>query len=156
MTSHAATHFQLSLGHCPLRARIVLRCADGIANKAVAEELGEACLAVQADIAEAADRERLVAAAVEHGGGLGALVNNAGNMYRVPVTELDEQKLKDIFQVNVIAGMMLLGFLIRTFNTYLGGYVVVGAVYCGIGMALLTASRVYWETKPETPVEKTS
>ncbi|MCH8157352.1 MAG: hypothetical protein IID18_06320 [Nitrospinae bacterium] len=55
-----------------------------------------------------------------------------------------------------IAGMMLLGFLIRTFNTYLGGYVVVGAVYCGIGMALLTASRVYWKTEPETPVEKTS
>lgn len=54
-----------------------------------------------------------------------------------------------------IAGMMLLGYLLRTFNDHLGGFVVVGAIYCGIGMALLAASIVYWKPEPERPVEET-
>ena len=36
-----------------------------------------------------------------------------------------------------------------------GGYVVVGAIYCGIGMALLISSRVYWKTEREIPAEET-
>ena len=44
----------------------------------------------------------------------------------------------------LIAGMMLLGVLLRTWNEYLGGYIVVAAIYCGIGMALLLGSRMYW------------
>jgi hypothetical protein len=52
--------------------------------------------------------------------------------------------------------MMALGFLLRTFNTYLGGYVVVAAVYCGIGMALIAASYVYWTNDQPTPVEEGS
>jgi len=54
----------------------------------------------------------------------------------------------------LIAGMMLLGVLIRTWNEYLGGYIVVAAIYCGIGMALLLGSRMYWLAKApgqETP-----
>lgn len=49
-----------------------------------------------------------------------------------------------------IFGMMFLGFLLRYLNNYLGGYVVVGAIYCGIGMALIVASRVYWSGTPKT------
>ena len=45
----------------------------------------------------------------------------------------------------LIAGMMMLGFLLREFNSYIGGYVVVAGIYCGIGMALIAASRVYWK-----------
>jgi uncharacterized membrane protein len=56
----------------------------------------------------------------------------------------------------LIAGMILLGYLIRVFNTYLGGYVVVAAVYCGVGMALLAASLVYWKAEPETRVKEPS
>jgi hypothetical protein len=44
----------------------------------------------------------------------------------------------------LIAGMILLGILLRTWNEYLGGYIVVAAIYCGIGLALILASRVYW------------
>ncbi len=44
-----------------------------------------------------------------------------------------------------IFGMMGLGFLLRTFNESLGGYVVVGGVYCGIGAALMVSSLVYWK-----------
>ena len=55
-----------------------------------------------------------------------------------------------------IAGMMLLGFLLREFNSYLGGYVVVAGIHCGIGMALIVASRVYWKKDQLPSGEKTS
>ena len=45
--------------------------------------------------------------------------------------------------------MMGLGILLRSFNEYLGGYVVVAAIYCGIGIALIVSSRTYWATEPE-------
>ena len=47
-----------------------------------------------------------------------------------------------------IVGMMVLGFLLRAFNESLGGYVVVGGVYCGIGAALMVSSLVYWKSDP--------
>ena len=56
----------------------------------------------------------------------------------------------------LIAGMMVLGFLLREFNAYLGGYVVVASIYCGIGMALIAASSVYWKNDPLPPIEKVS
>ena len=56
----------------------------------------------------------------------------------------------------LIAGMMVLGFLLREFNAYIGGYVVVASIYCGIGMALIAASSVYWKNDPLPPIEKVS
>lgn len=56
----------------------------------------------------------------------------------------------------LIPGMILLGFLLRHFNSYLGGYVVVGAIYCGIGMALIVSSFPYWKASPEPATEKNS
>lgn len=55
-----------------------------------------------------------------------------------------------------IAAMMLLGVALRTYNEYLGGYLVVGAVYCGIGMALIVSSRVYWKHDSQTLTEGAS
>jgi len=43
-----------------------------------------------------------------------------------------------------IALMISLGVLLRMLNQYLGGYVVVAAIYCGIGLALLVGSTAYW------------
>ena len=54
----------------------------------------------------------------------------------------------------LIAGMMLLGLLIRNFNEYLGGYIVVAGVYCGIGVALMVGSRAYWKSEDEATVEE--
>ena len=68
-------------------------------------------------------------------------------------------KIHNIFSgpfYGLIVGMMALGFLLRTFNTYLGGYVVVAAIYCGVGMALIAASYVYWKNDNLTPAEKAS
>ena len=65
--------------------------------QAAAAELGNACHGVAADITAAADRQKLLEAALQHGGQLDALVNNAGNMYRGAITELDESALQEVF-----------------------------------------------------------
>lgn len=56
----------------------------------------------------------------------------------------------------MIVGMILLGVSLRTFNEYLGGYVVVAAIYCGIGLALMVSSLVYWKPDPQPAVEENS
>ncbi len=55
----------------------------------------------------------------------------------------------------LIAGMMGLGFLLRNLNGYLGGYIVVAAIYCGVGVALIVGSRAYWKGEAVLPVEET-
>ena len=65
----------------------------------------------------------------------------------------DPVKLYNIFSKPfyfLIPMMMGLGILLRSFNEYLGGYIVVAAIYCGIGMALIVSSRIYWFSDAET------
>ena len=52
------------------------------------------------------------------GGALHALINNAGNMYRGAITDLDEKALLDVFNTNVVAGNAAVGFG----STVLRGY----------------------------------
>jgi len=64
----------------------------------------------------------------------------------------DPVGLQDIFSKPFyffIPMMMGLGVVLRSYNEYLGGYIVVAAIYCGIGMALIVSSRVYWFTESE-------
>ena len=64
----------------------------------------------------------------------------------------DPVKLQDIFSKPIyflIPIMMGIGVLLRSYNEYLGGYIVVAAIYCGIGMALIISSRVYWLVESE-------
>ena len=56
----------------------------------------------------------------------------------------------------LVPGMILLGFLLRFYNEYIGGYIVVGAIYCGIGIALMVSSRHYWVADPKIAVEENS
>jgi 3-oxoacyl-[acyl-carrier protein] reductase len=97
--------------------------------QAVAEEIGEACFGVAADITNEADREMLVNAALAHGDGLDALINNAGNMYRGAINELDEQELIKIFHTNVIASMMLTGLCVVELEKRQGAIVFIGSVH---------------------------
>lgn len=97
--------------------------------EAVAADIGAACLAVPADVTVAADRVAVVEAAIEHGGGLDGLVSNAGNMYRGPITELDEQQLLDIFHTNVVAGMLLTGLAVPHLAARQGAVVFIGSIH---------------------------
>ncbi len=95
----------------------------------VARSIGDSCLAVQADIAKDEDRQRLVSAAIVHGDGLDALINNAGNMVRGPIDQLDEQALLDIFHVNVIAGMLLTGLCADALEARKGAVIFLGSIH---------------------------
>jgi 3-oxoacyl-[acyl-carrier protein] reductase len=96
---------------------------------AVATAIGEQCIAVQADVTQAADRQRLVETALQHGDGLDALINNAGNMYRGAVVELEEQALLDIFHSNVVAGMLLTGLCVEALSARRGAVIFVGSIH---------------------------
>jgi 3-oxoacyl-[acyl-carrier protein] reductase len=97
--------------------------------KEVASSIGPACRFVEGDITNAQDRVDIVTAAVEHGGGLHALINNAGNMYRGPLVELDERKLLDIFHSNVVSAMLLSGLAVPHLAKTQGAIIFIGSVH---------------------------
>lgn len=97
--------------------------------EAVAGHLGEACRAVSADVAVAADRMAVLEAAVEHGGGLDGLVHAAGNMLRQAIQEIDEDGLIDLFTTNVVAPMLLTGIAVEELALRRGSIVFFGSVH---------------------------
>jgi len=96
---------------------------------AVRADIGDACRAVVGDVTADEDRRRMVAAAEAHGGGLDALINCAGNMYRGPITELTQASLLDLFNANVVAGMLLSGAAVPALEKRGGCIVFVGSVH---------------------------
>jgi len=114
---------------CSLGARVTIsgRRADKVA--AVADSIGPACRAVVGDVTNASDRVAMVQAAVQHGGGLELLVNNAGNMYRGPLAELDEAELLAVFHSNVIGGMMLTQAALPALVASRGAVIFMGSVH---------------------------
>ncbi len=88
------------------KVTITGRRAVRIAEKA--KEIG--CRGIAGDVTNVDDRSAMVDAAVEYAGGrLDCLFNNAGNMVRGPVEQLEEHDLLDIFHANVVGAMMLTG-----------------------------------------------
>ena len=83
-------------------ARVV--CADlrPDAAGAVAAAIGPAARAVGGDVAQGADVQRMVDAAVESFGGLDIVVNNAGTTHRNrPMLEVDEAEFDRVYATNV-------------------------------------------------------
>lgn len=109
------------------RVTICGRRTDKI--NAVAIDIGQGCRAVTADVTIAADRARLIDAAVEHGGGIDGLISNAANMYRGPLVELQEQQLLDVFHTNVIAGMLLSALAVPHLAKRSGAIVFLGSIH---------------------------
>jgi len=117
----------------------------------VAEDIG--CGWVAGDVTLADDRQRMIDATVEHGGGIDTLVNNAGNMYRGELEELDEQQLLNIFHTNVVGAMMLTGLATSHLEKSGGSVLFMGSVharrafpgaspYASTKAAVMTLSRV--------------
>jgi NAD(P)-dependent dehydrogenase (short-subunit alcohol dehydrogenase family) len=97
---------------------------------AVADSVGPSCRAVVGDVTVAGDRDAMVAAAVEQGGGrLDVVVNNAGNMYRGPLAELGEQELLDVFHSNVVGGIMLTQRALGDLVAAKGAVIFIGSVH---------------------------
>ncbi len=133
------------------KVTITGRRADRIAEKAA--EIG--CHGIAGDVTVAADRAAMIeAAAANAGGRLDCLFNNAGNMVRGPVEELDEQELLDIFHANVVGAMMLTGLATPLLAESNGLVLFVGSVhtqrafpgaspYAATKAAVETLSKVY-------------
>ncbi|WP_129775376.1 SDR family NAD(P)-dependent oxidoreductase [Peristeroidobacter soli] len=97
--------------------------------EAVANSIGPACHFVEGDITNANDRAGILGAAIAHGDGLHALINNAGNMYRGPLVELEERQLLDVFNSNVVSAMMLSGLAVPHLARTRGAIVFIGSVH---------------------------
>ncbi len=93
------------------------------------EELGNNVLSIVADVTDENDREKLINNALKHGKKIDSLINNAGNMYRGAIEELNQQKLLDIFNTNVISGMMLLGKAKKYLSKTNGSSIFIGSVH---------------------------
>lgn len=110
------------------RVTISGRRAERIAE--VAASIGPRCRAVTGDVTVESDRVAMVAAAVDHGAGrLDVLVNNAGNMYRGPLAELDEAELLAVFHSNVVGAMMLTQAALDHLVAAQGAVIFVGSVH---------------------------
>ncbi|MCB1388677.1 MAG: SDR family oxidoreductase [Rhodobacteraceae bacterium] len=109
------------------RVTICGRRADKL--KAVAESIGPLCHFEVADITRDDDCARLVEAAVAHGGGLDALINNAGNMLRGPIAQMTRAGLLEVFDSNVVSGMILTGLALPHLSARKGAVVFLGSVH---------------------------
>lgn len=68
---------------------------------AAAEERGADALAVQADVSDSADADRMIETVVDEFGGLDAVVNNAGIVRPALVTDLDDEAWEDVIGTNL-------------------------------------------------------
>ncbi len=115
---------------CARGARVTISGRRPAKVERVAASIGEHCHAVVGDVTVDADRRAMTDAAIEHGGGrLDVLVNNAGNMYRGPLAELDEAELTAVFQSNVVAAMMMSQLALAHLVESSGAMIFIGSVH---------------------------
>ncbi len=82
-------------------ARLVLAARRADRLEALAAELPEA-LAIQTDMRQPEQVDRMVAATLDHYGRVDVLVNNAGQGLHVPVEQVDLDDLRAVFELNVV------------------------------------------------------
>lgn len=83
-------------------ARVAILDLNGEGAAAVAEEIGDAALALTCDVAEGAQVAAATAAALDAFGRVDILVNNAGWSHRnQPLLEVDEATFQRVFDINV-------------------------------------------------------
>jgi 3-oxoacyl-[acyl-carrier protein] reductase len=83
-------------------ARVVIADLDGEKSRALATELGEACLAVPTDVSDAKSVAALFATIDEAFGGVDILVNNAGmGTAPAPLETMEEAAFERLMGVNV-------------------------------------------------------
>lgn len=98
--------------------------------EALTDRLGPAARGVVGDVTDGDDRGAMIDAAIDHGNDrLDGLISNAANMYRGPISDLDEQQLLALFNVNVVAGMMLTGLAVPHLEATGGCVVFIGSVH---------------------------
>jgi NAD(P)-dependent dehydrogenase (short-subunit alcohol dehydrogenase family) len=111
------------------------RRADAIAGVAAGAPFAAGALAVQADVALAADRVRLVERALERFGRIDALVNNAGVSHREPLLTHSEEGWRRVMATNLDALFFLAQAVIPPMRAQGYGRIVnVGSVYGSLAL----------------------
>ncbi len=109
-------------------AKIVLMDLNGAAAEAVAAAIGPAALAVQGDVTSRADIDRAVAAALQHGGRLDVVVNNAGWSYRnQPLLDTTEDEFDRVFAINVKSIFHMIGAVVPAMRAAGGAMINIGS-----------------------------
>jgi len=89
---------------------------------AACEKLGRRAYAVQADVAEPDQIERLFDAVTAELGEIGAVVNNAGVVSPAGrVADYDLARLERVFRINTIGAFLVAGAAVRRMSTASGG-----------------------------------
>lgn len=81
--------------------------------------------------------------------------NNKARISALPTPLKFHQVYSPKFYLFII-GMMAFGFSLRSYNELIGGYVVVAAIYVGVGLALAVSSFYYWKPEPGSVVHPES
>lgn len=133
------------------RVTISGRRADRI--RALAESIGPQCHWVEGDVCSAQDRERMLAEAVRHGGGLHGLINNAGITHHSGLAGIDAAALQRVYETNVHAPLLLTQSAIPELEKSRGCVIFIGSVHVRLALpgrlayaaskgAIVNASRV--------------
>jgi 3-oxoacyl-[acyl-carrier protein] reductase len=103
--------------------------------KAVAQAIGPNCTYVVGDVTSEADRPRMIAAAVAHGGGkLDALVNNAGVTVHGSLSEQKAGPMLDVLNTNLVAPMLLTALAVPELERTQGAVIFIGSVHTRLAM----------------------
>jgi NAD(P)-dependent dehydrogenase (short-subunit alcohol dehydrogenase family) len=95
---------------------------EAAAVVAACEAVGRRAVAVQADVAEAADIERMFDEVTEALGPIGAVINNAGIVSpSAKVADYDVERLEKVFRINAIGAFLVAGAAVRRMSTARGG-----------------------------------
>lgn len=105
-----------------LGAAVTLADIDADAGEAAAKEIGG--LFVRCDVSRAADCERVVTAAADHGGGVDVLFNNAGIIRRSTVCEITEDDWDLVMAVNIKSIMLMSRLAVPLMAAAGGGSIV--------------------------------
>lgn len=105
------------------------RQAELATLQAEIERQGGRALAVQTDVSERADLERLVRTTVDTYGRIDVLVNNAGVSPGKPISELSDAEIRRVFDVNLLAPARLASLVVPHMRSQGGGIIVnIGSV----------------------------
>ncbi|MEV5961323.1 SDR family oxidoreductase [Kribbella sp. NPDC051952] len=86
------------------------------------EELGRRAIAIQADVVEPEQIERLFDTVTGELGPIGAVINNAGIVSPAGrVAEYDAERLDRVFRINSISAFLVAGAAVRRMSTAYGG-----------------------------------
>lgn len=116
---------------------------------ALVKRYEERVLPLQLDVTSADGVRQAVAQAVERFGSLDVLVNNAGYAYRAAVEEGEEEKIRQIYEINLFAPLHLMRVVLPIMREQQSGTIVnitsIAAVSAAVGSAFYASTKAALE-----------